>query len=177
MKRVTLTIAVVLLAVPAVAAGKSGIEFDNAIEQEQAGTRQGFSVMVMREPRSPYGEPKPVAGIRPVVRFRSADTGALIRGRVGATGADGIARGSVVFPRRGTWSVELRTPGANVGIHPQEFTTGTPASVVETVNPPPQRPAATAHGSSDWWAWLLALPAAGLFALGLRALRRRPRPA
>jgi hypothetical protein len=73
------------------------------------------------------------------------------------------------------WSTEMRTPDVSVGIHPQEFTTGAPTRVVETVAP--ARPSTPPHRGTNWWPWLLSLPIAGLGALAIRALRRRPRPA
>ena len=179
MKRITLTVVAVLLAVPALAHAKAGIEFDNAIESEKPGDRQNFTAMVMHEPTDPMGgEPQPVAGVRPLVTFRNDHTGKVIRVRTSRTNGEGIARGSVTFPDHGPWTTTLSVNGKPFGdaIHGQTFELGPPhLRIVGTMEPPADPPPAHRDGGGGLPAWLLTLPAAGLAALGIWFARRRPR--
>jgi hypothetical protein len=64
MRRTTLLIVSLLLAVPALAHAKAGVEFDQDPEVAPVGTTIGFTVMAFREPRGPSGpaggEPQPI---------------------------------------------------------------------------------------------------------------------
>jgi hypothetical protein len=170
MNRVILALIAMLLAVPALAHAKAGIEFDNAIETQQPGDRQNFSAIVMHEPTDPMGgEPTPVVGARPLVTFRNESTGAVMRVRTSATNGDGIASGTVVFPDRGPWTATLSVGGKPFG-PPGEGQTFT---LAEAPSPPAApKPAKTETGDGGFPAWLLTLPAAGLAALGIWWLRR-----
>jgi hypothetical protein len=178
MRRITLTVVAVLLAVPAIAHAKVGIEFDNAIETEKPGDRQNFSVMVMNEPTDPMGgEPQPIVGVHPLVTFRNEKTGKVIRVRATRTNSEGIARGTVVLPDRGPWTASVKA-GDRVFSEPgaQTFEIGLPteAKVIETIPPPPDPAPASDDDGGGFPAWLLSFPAAGLVALGIWRLRRRP---
>ncbi|HEX6712426.1 MAG TPA: hypothetical protein VF066_03535 [Thermoleophilaceae bacterium] len=171
MNRITLTVVAVLLAVPALAQAKAGIEFDNAIETQKPGDRQSFTAIVMNEPTDPMGgEPKPVVGVRPLVTFRNERTGKLMHVRTDPTNAEGLAPGSVTFPDRGPWTATLSVGGRPFEAHGEPF----------QLAPPATGPAATAsqpaaHDGGGFPTWLLSFPAAGLAALGIWRLRRRLR--
>jgi hypothetical protein len=176
MRRITLAVVAVLLAVPALAHAKVGIEFDNAIEAQQPGDRQNFSAMVMSEPNDPMGgEPQPISGVHPLVTFRDEASGKVIRVRATRTNSEGIARGSVVLPDRGPWTTTVSVGGRafDEGRGGQAFQLAPPtaANVGATTKPP----ADDDDGGAGFPAWLLSFPAAGLLALGVWRLRRHPR--
>lgn len=177
MKRITLTVVAVLLAVPVAAQAKAGIRFDGDIGTANPSERQSFSAMVMREPSDPMGgDLKPIAGARPLVTFRNERTGEVIRVRTTRTNLDGVGTGSVTFGDKGPWTTTMAVGGESLALHGQTFEVGPPRSVrvVGTMEPPPDPPAAQSDGGG-FPAWLLAIPAALLAALGIRHLRRRPR--
>jgi hypothetical protein len=179
MNRVTLAVVAVLLAIPAVAQAKAGIEFDKAIETQKPGDRQTFAAMVIHEPTDPNGgTPRPVVGVRPLVTFTNERTGAVMRVRTSRTDLDGSATGRVTFPDRGPWTASLSVGGHT--FEPggrQTFEVGPPteAKVVGTMEPTPDPQPADKGDGGGFPAWLLSLPAAGLIALGVWRLRRRPR--
>jgi hypothetical protein len=178
MKRITLAVVVVLLAVPALAHAKAGIEFDNAIETANPNDRQSFNVLVMNEPTDPMGgEPQPITGAQPLVTFRNEETGKVIRVRASRTNSEGVARGAVTFNDDGPWATTLTVKGKPLAIHGQTFSVGPPreVNVVGTMEPPPDPPATPADDGGSFPAWLLTLPAAGLAALAIWRYRRRPR--
>lgn len=176
MKRITLTVVAVLLAVPAGAQAKAGIEFDNAIETQKPGDSQSFSAIVINEPSDPMGgEPKPVVGVRPLVAFHNETTGKVIRVRASRTNSEGFGSGSVTFPDAGPWTATLYVGGKRFGGEQQWQTfslTRAPAAPAAAA-PAPRTPADPDDGGLP--TWLLSFPAAALAALGIRRLRRRPR--
>jgi hypothetical protein len=161
MNRVTLAVVAVLLAVPAVAQAKAGIEFDQNIEAQQPGDRQNFSVFVHGSNGGP-----------PMASFRNTRTGEVIDVRTVRTNGEGNARGSVIFPNRGPWTATLLVGSRPVTelIHGSAFELA-PAAPKPAATPPPPPPS----DDSGFPLWLLTLPAAGLAALGIWLTRRRPR--
>jgi hypothetical protein len=177
MRRITLAVVAVLLAVPTLAQAKVGIEFDNAIETQKPGDRQSFSVLVMNEPPGPGRvQPKAIAGVRPLISFRNERTGDVVRVRGSRTSSEGIGRGSVVLADRGPWTVYVRAAGLSQ-LEGQTFEVGPPteAKVVATFPPPPDPAPVSDDDGGGLPAWLLSFPAAALAAFGIWRLRRRPR--
>jgi hypothetical protein len=175
MKRIFLTAMAVLLVVPAIAQGKSGIEFSSDPATQKAGDAQQFKVILFKEPADPMsGAPSPISGVSPLVTFRNETTGRVIRVRSHETNSEGLADGRVVFPDEGPWVTTMSVGGHQLrGSESPPFTVGTRVSGAATVTP-------AAHGApSDGGAppyWLLALPAAALAAAALWLVRhRRPR--
>ena len=169
MRRVTLTVVAVLLAVPALADAKAGIEFGSAIEQQRPGSPQDFTAIVMNEPADPGGgAPTPIVGAQPLVTFRNTRSGRVIRVRTSPTNRNGNSLGSVTFPDAGTWTATLSVGGKPLAMHATSFSLRSAA--------PPAGPAAARSGGG-FPAWLLSLPAAALAALAIWLLRRRPREA
>src|SRR4051794_37512567 len=114
MKRITLTVVAVLLAVPAVGSAKIGGELQTDPQDLQPGQKTDVSMMVLKEPgdgQPPRAQPEPVVGVRPLATFRNAKTGEVVRVRGSRTNRDGIATAAVAFPSRGDWSVALKAPG------------------------------------------------------------------
>jgi hypothetical protein len=174
MKRITLTVVAVLLAVPVAAHAKAGIEFDKAIEQQKPGDRQTFTAMVMNEPSDPMGgEPKPVVGVHPLVAFRNQRTGSVIRVRATRTDRDGLATGTVAFPDAGPWTADLYVGGKRFTTSDQRFTL-TSASAAPASTPRPESSARSDGGSRFPWVWVLSSASIGSAMLVL-AMRRRGR--
>jgi hypothetical protein len=166
MKRLTLTVVAVLLAVPALAHAKAGIEFDQDITATKPGEQQSFTAFV-------HGS----SGGPPSVSFENTRTGKVIHVKTVPANGPGTARGSVTFPDRGPWMVTMSVNGHSVGdaIHGQGFELGPrKVRVMGTMEPPPDPPA-TPSGDNGFPLWLLTLPAAGLAALGVWFARRRLR--
>jgi hypothetical protein len=162
----------VLLAVPALAHAKAGVEFTGAIEQQQPGSRQDFTAIAMREPSDPMGgAPTPIVGAQPLVTFQNTRTGQVLRVRTSPTNRNGVGFGSVTFPDRGPWTASMAVGGKPFAMHATSFELQAPAQ--------PAAPAAArrddAGGNGGFPAWLLPFPAAGLVAFTLWFLWRRPR--
>src|SRR2546423_9745017 len=85
MRRATLIITSMLLAVPAVAHAKAGVEFDTYPEKSKVGTPISFSVMAFRDPPASGGSAHPVVGAHPLITFRSA-SGRGVRVRASRAG-------------------------------------------------------------------------------------------
>jgi hypothetical protein len=155
MNRVTLTVVAVLLAVPALAQAKVGIEFDRDIQTQQPGDRQTFTVII----HSSGG-----GGGHSLVSFTNVATGKVIRARAASDGS-----GSVVFPDRGPWSSSISIGGKPVEQPIRAPTFQLAPAPARAAAPPPS------DDGGGFPAWLLTLPAAGLAALGIWLVRRRPR--
>jgi hypothetical protein len=166
MKRLTLTVVAVLLAVPALAHAKAGIEFDDDIAATKPGDQQSFTAFV-------HGS----SGGPPTVSFHNTRTGQVIHVKTVPTNGTGIGRGSVRLPDRGPWTVTMTVNGRSAGdaIHGQGFELGPPKVRVMGTMEPPAEPPAASNGDTGFPFWLLTLPAAGLAALGIWFARRRPR--
>lgn len=166
MKRLTLTVVAVLLAVPAVAHAKAGIEFDQDITTQKPGEEQGFTAFV-------HGS----SGGPPTVSFHNSRSGKVITVKTVRTNDPGIGRGFVRLPDRGPWRVTMVVNGRSIGeVMGQTFELGPPKlRVMGTMEPPPDPPSTTSGSGGGFPFWLLTLPAAGLAALGLWFVRRRPR--
>jgi len=174
MKRITLTVVAVLLAVPGAALAKAGLEFDTPPQDAKVGQKQHFTIVVMSEPRDPNRRPHPVAGVHPLVTFRSQSSGRVIRVRAERTDIGGLAYASVAFPDRGPWSSALHAGRIGVPASQSEpFYVGTPVRVF----PPPARHPAPAPGGGGFpWVWVLSI-AAVLAALAVLAARAGMLPA
>ena len=168
-----LLIVSVLLAVPALAHAKAGVEFQQDPETVDVGKSVNFTVMAFREPRDPNGgDPHPVVGAHPLITFRS-HSGRVIRVRASETNRDGIGYGKVAFTDPGPWITEMHIPGVQVG---DEFsqpinagaglTQTTPATVVS------RPPASTPDDDGFPWVWVLS-GASILAALLVAGMRRR----
>ena len=178
MRRATLLIVSVLLAVPALADAKGGVDFAQDPEVADVGTSIDFRVFAIREPRGPNGgEPHPVVGERPVVTFRS-DSGKVIRVRASRTNENGIGYGTVKFTDKGPWTTELDLPGVHLGEEfSQPINAGQGLTTTETViSTPPPDPAPSPAKPDDGFPWVWVLGAAGLsllVALAVAGMRRR----
>jgi hypothetical protein len=149
MKRITLTVVAVLLAVPALAHAKAGIQFDDNIETAQPGETQGFSVFV-------HGS----SGGPPTVSFQNTRTGKVIEVRTVRTSSPANARGSVTFPDPGPWTATLRVAGRPVA----EPIGGAAFELAPPVTKP-AKPAVAAPprsgGTAFPWVWLTSAAAIG----------------
>jgi hypothetical protein len=180
MRRATLVIVAVLLAVPAGAWAKAGVEIETDPAVLAPGDKTGVNMMLIHEPRGPDGgEPRPVVGVEPVATFRNRTTGEVVRVRGSRTNREGIAHATMSFPSKGDWSVTLAAPGfRSLPREGQEFTLGTPttAKLVETASPPRRPAQATSAGAGLPWLILgLGLGAAVLLAAFVRVGPRRLR--
>jgi hypothetical protein len=171
MRKATLIITSLLLAAPAAAHAKAGVEFKTYPEKEKVGSSIKFVVMAFREPRG--GAPQPVLGAHPLVTFRSR-SGAVIRVRASRTGPNGIAHGSVRFTDKGPWTTEMHMRGVHIGSElsaPIRVGTGL-TQVIPAADSTHSRPAATTSGFP--WVWVFSLGAIGS-ALLVLVMRRRGR--
>ncbi|HEX4734577.1 MAG TPA: hypothetical protein VH247_09210 [Thermoleophilaceae bacterium] len=158
MNRVTLAVVAVLLAVPAVAQAKAGIEFPT---EPQAKTEQSFTAFI-------HGSG---GGGTPDVTFRNQSTGQVLHVRTSPLNRNGVASGTVVFPDRGPWTATLSLNGKVVS-PPGD---GQGFAAVLPPAPPAQTPPVASDSDDGPPAWLLTIPAALIAAFGIWYLRRRPR--
>jgi hypothetical protein len=114
MRRTTLLIASVLLAVPAVAHAKVGVIFDQYPETVKVGAPIGFTVMATRDTPAAAAGTRPLRGAHPLVTFRSK-SGRIIRVRTTRTDLNGIGYGKVRLPEKGPWTSEVNARGPHGG--------------------------------------------------------------
>jgi hypothetical protein len=173
MRRATLLIASVLLAVPAFAQAKAGVEFDRDPEVVKVGTTIGFTVIAYRDAPREGTEMRPVEGAHPLVTFRS-ESGRVIRVRAGETDLNGIAYGKVAFTDHGPWTTEMKVPGVEIGDGlSQPIDAG--VGLVRTTVTPDARPVRSAPSDSGFpWVWFLSAASIGA-ALLVAGMRRRGR--
>src|SRR3954452_9460693 len=175
MRRATVLTISAVLALPAVALAKGGVEFDSYPDSADLGQQIHFTIMAMQDPRGPTGQPKAIVGKHPLVTFRSK-SGAVIRVRGTKTDLNGIAYGSVAFTDHGPWSTEMRAGDLYI---PPEYSepirVGIGLTQTTPAADPSPKPAAAAPERTEFpWAWVLSLGAIGS-ALLVFTLRRRGR--
>ena len=175
MRRATVIAIAIILAVPAAAQAKAGVEFQKYPETAAPGEKISFTVIAFREPPSGGNSgqpPQAIVGRRPLVTFRSA-SGRVVRIRVEKTNQDGIAYGEVAFPDKGPWSTALkvgddlelgqeRSQPIRVGVGLTQTITAAGAATRKAAAPATDFP----------WVWVLSLGAIGS-ALLVLTMRRR----
>ena len=177
MRRLNLILVLVLLAAPAAASAKVGIELDTDPQALAPGEKTRMRVMILRETREPGGDPAPIAGRRPLVTFRNAKTGEVVRVRASRTNREGIGGATVAFPSRGEWTVDLGDIPGVLEDGTQQIRVGISASLppetVEPPAPPAPRDEVPAAASFPMVPLLVALGLILLTAAGLRSRRER----
>jgi hypothetical protein len=176
MRRTTLLIASVLLAIPALAQAKVGVIFDQYPETVKVGAPAGFTVMATRDTPAAHAGTRPLRGAHPLVTFRSK-SGRIIRVRTTKTDLNGIGYGKVTFTDKGPWTSEVNARGPHGGSGRSEpFEVGigltqTIPSADETAAAAARRDAPASHGRFPW-VWVLS-GASILAALTVAGMRRR----
>lgn len=176
MRRTTLLIASVLLAVPAVAHAKAGIEFKAYPETVAVGKPIAFTVYAFTDPPAGGGSGHAVVGAHPLVTFRSK-SGRVVRIRSSRVDSAGVGHGTVAFPDKGPWSTEMNMRGVHIGqerSQPISVGTGlaetTPSA--DDVAAARNRTSAPASNGDFPWVWVLS-GASILAALAVAGMRRR----
>src|SRR3954454_15733808 len=114
MRRITLTVVAILLAVPAAASAKVGVEFEQDPATVGPGEKMAMNIMILREPKDPMaGEMTPAVGAHPIVTFRST-SGRVVRVRGGASDENGVSHASVRLPDHGPWTTTMHVPGVKL---------------------------------------------------------------
>lgn len=175
MRRAILIITSLLLAVPAAAHAKAGVEFQTYPEKEKVGSPINFTVMAFREPpNGGIGGPRAVVGAHPLITFRSK-SGAVIRVRASKTDLNGIGYGTVRFTDKGPWTTEMHMRGVHIGSEmssPIHVGTGLTHLIPSADSTRAKTPPPDAGGFP--WVWVLSLASIGS-ALLVFAMRRRGR--
>jgi hypothetical protein len=169
MTKIALTLAVALLAVPALAQAKVGVEFDKYPDTTKLGEKINVTVIVMPEGPS-TGRPSRFEGRHPLVTFRSR-SGRVVRVRATAADLNGLAYGVAAFPDKGPWTTEMSV--GNTIQSPAEssepFRVGVGLTQTSSAEAPQPKP--SAPGTFPW-VWVLSLGAIGSSLLVL-VMRRR----
>jgi hypothetical protein len=176
MRRTTLLIASVLLAVPAMAHAKVGVVLDGYPETAKVGTPVGFTVMAVRDSPTAGGGSRPLEGARPLVTFRS-NSGRVIRVRATRTDLNGIGYGKVTFTDNGPWTSEMnaRSPhGGDERSEPFDVGIGLTQTIPSADEEAAARNRATAPTPDGGfpWVWVLSI-ASVASALSVAGVRRR----
>ena len=177
MRRTTLLIASVLLAVPAAAHAKVGVIFDQYPETVKVGAPAGFTVMASRDTPAADGGTRPLRGAHPLVTFRSK-SGRVIRVRTTKTDLNGIGYGKVSFTDKGPWTSEVNARGPHGGSGRSEpFEVGigltqTIPSADETAAAQGRHRDVPASQGGFPWVWVLS-GASILAAAAVAGMRRR----
>jgi hypothetical protein len=178
MRRITLTVVAILLAVPAAAAAKVGVEFTKDPATAKPGEAIPINIMIMGESKDPMaGDMAPIVGARPLATFRS-ESGKVVRVRGAKSNENGISAATVTFPDKGPWTGTLDVRGevlAEGGGNMGTWTVGEAlappvAKTVETMKPPAQTPTVGGGTSGLLIGWIL-LGGAAVAALAFTAMR------
>jgi hypothetical protein len=176
MRRTTLLIASVLLAVPAMAHAKAGIEFKTYPETVAVGKPIAFTVYAFTDPPAGGGSGHPVVGAHPLVTFRSR-SGRVVRVRSSRVDSAGVGRGKVAFPDKGPWSTEMNMHGVHIGderSQPISVGTGLTQTTPSADEAAAARNRATAPTSDGGFPWVWVLSIASIAAaLAVAGIRRR----
>jgi hypothetical protein len=173
MRRTTLLIASVLLAIPAMAHAKAGVEFKAYPETVAVGKSIAFTVYAFTEPPAGGGSGHAVVGAHPLVTFRSK-SGRVVRVRSSRIDSAGVGHGTVAFPDRGPWSTEMNMRGVHIGQErSQPISVGTgltqTISAADDVAARNRSTAPASHGGFPWvWVLSIASIAAALAVAGMR---------
>ncbi len=173
MLRAPILLTALLLALPAAAHAKAGVEFQRYPESTPVGHAIKFTVLAYRDPPPSGGAGHPLPGAHPLVIFRSA-SGRVIRVRASRTDAQGFGHGSVRFTDRGPWTTELRIRGLHVPYEasaPVSVGTGLVQTIPAASSDRPRAPHEDSGGSSAL-IWVLALASIGSAMLVLVRRRR-----
>jgi hypothetical protein len=173
MKKIALILAAALLAAPALAHAKAGVEFQTYPDTAKPGEKINFTVIAMREPPPGGGgrtQPQAIVGRHPLVTFRSG-SGRVVHVRAGATDLNGIAHGQVAFPDRGPWTTELSI-GDEIRIGPERSEPIRVGVGLTQTTPAAATAAASSEPDSFPWVWVLSLASIGS-ALLVLLMRRR----
>jgi hypothetical protein len=173
MRRATLLIASVLLAVPAMAHAKVGVIFDQYPETAKVGAPVPFTVMAVRDTPAADGGTRPLRGAHPLVTFRSK-SGRVIHVRASKTDLNGIGYGKVAFIDKGPWTSEMNVRSPHGGDRSEPFAVG--IGLTQTMPSADDQAAArnrTTAPASDGgfpWVWVLSIAsiASALAAAGMR---------
>jgi hypothetical protein len=175
MRRTTLLIASVLLAVPAVAHAKMGVIFDQYPETAKVGAPIAFTVMAVRDTPAADGGTRPLRGAHPLVIFRSK-SGHIIRVRASKTDLNGIGYGKVAFTDKGPWTSEMnvRSPHGSERSEPFEVGIGLTQTIpsADEVAAARNRTTTPASDGGFPWVWVLSI-ASIVAALAVAGMRRR----
>ena len=175
MRRATVIVIGIVLAIPALAHAKAGVEFQTYPDTAKVGEKINFTVIAFREtpPGGGGGQPpQAIVGRRALVTFRSA-SGRVVRVRVEPTNDVGIAHGQVAFPDKGPWTTALKV-GHDLALgqeRSQPIRVGVGLTqTIPAADASAPKPAASA---TDFpWVWALSLAAIGSGLLVL-VMRRR----
>jgi hypothetical protein len=176
MRRTTLLIASVLLAVPAMAHAKAGVEFKTYPETVAVGKSIAFTVYAFTEPPAGGGSGHAVVGAHPLVTFRSR-SGRVVRVRSSRIDSAGVGHATVAFPDKGPWSTEMNTRGVQIGqerSQPISVGTGLTRTMPSADDVAAARNRATAPASDGGFPWVWVLSTASIAAaLAAAGMRRR----
>jgi hypothetical protein len=174
MRKATLFIISILLAAPAAAYAKGGVEFNGYPDSSSPGKPISFTVIAYRDPPASGGVGRAIVGVHPLVTFRSK-SGRVIRVRASKTNVDGIAHGSVTFGDHGPWTTELHAGSLRLGpemSEPIHVGIGLTQTIPAADSQRPKTVSAPEQASSFPWVWVLSLASIGA-ALLVLLMRRR----
>jgi hypothetical protein len=174
MKTIALTLAAALLALPALAQAKTGVEFEGYPDTAKPGEKINFTVMVFPDGPS-TGAPSRFEGRHPLVTFRSK-SGRTVRVRATAADLNGISHGQVAFPDKGPWTTEMKVGNVIESAAENSEPIRVGAGLTQTIPAPGTRAPRTAAPEPDSfpWVWVLSIGSIGS-ALLVVAMRRRGR--
>jgi hypothetical protein len=165
--------AALCLLLPAGAAAKGGVIFEDYPDVQAVGAQMKFTAMLMDDRSNPM---RPIEGVRPLVTFRDAKMGTVARVRASRSDLNGISYGTVALPAHGPWATEIRVRGrVLLPGDAQPFRVG--VGLTQTTPPAPAaRP--VSHGErapseSPAWPWIaVGAVASALLVLGIHHRRR-----
>jgi hypothetical protein len=149
--------------VPAGASAKGGVIFDRYPDVQSVGSPMKFTVMLFDR-----------KGVRPLITFRNATTGEVVRVRGSRSDLNGIAYGTARLPSKGPWDT-LITVGGRPFLpgDAEPFRVG--VGLTQTIPAAnAARPVTEPPDSSTPWLWLTSAAAIGS-ALLVLVMRRRGR--
>jgi hypothetical protein len=150
------------LAAPAAASAKGGVIWDRYPDVQSVGSAMNFTVMLN------WG--RTIEGAHPLITFRNATTGEVVRVRGSRSDLNGISYGTVRLPSKGPWDTRITVAGkAILPADAEPFRVG--VGLTQTIS------FANTTGGGDPgvpWLWIWSVAAVGS-ALLVFVMRRRGR--
>jgi hypothetical protein len=166
-----LALAACLLA-PATATAKGGVIFDRYPDVQAVGSPMKFTAMLMRDGGT--GPMQAIEGRRPLIAFRNATTGQVVRVRGSRSDLNGLSYGTVALPSKGPWETDVSVGGRSIlPGDSQPFRVGVGLTqTIPAADSARPRSAEAPQRESFPWLWIAAAAAIGS-ALVIVGMRRR----
>jgi hypothetical protein len=154
------------LLAPAAASAKGGVIFDRYPDVQAVGAKMTFTAMLFEH-----------RDVRPLITFRNAKPGEVVRVRGSRSDLNGISYGAVALPSKGPWATTVSVNGQPIfegDAEPFRVGVGLTQTIpsADAERTAGARGAASGDGASAWVWVALAATASAVLAFALHRRRR-----